>query len=108
MKTSSMDPAFAQVVDVNQDGNNNETLKDRYAFSLLLPPRSLLIIKDDMYTSFLHGIKEVKEDKLDENVKDLEVCKANVGDVLVRRTRVSLTIRLAQKTSKFKLSVFKT
>ncbi len=65
--------------------------------SLLVQRRSLLILQDDMYKLYLHGIQEVCEDVLSEHVMNLSSTGAQVGDTLPRSTRVSLTIRHVPK-----------
>ena len=76
----------------------------RLEFSLLLKPRSLLILKDSLYTDFLHGIEEVTEDVISEG-RVLNAVSLGVknGERLERGTRISLTIRNVPKTSKMKL-----
>jgi len=70
------------------------------ACSILLEPRSLLILKDDLYHKYLHGIEEIAEDSLNEDVINFD----DSGDVVrPRKTRTSLTIRHVPKTTKFKL-----
>lgn len=62
--------------------------------SILLEPRSLIVIRDDAYTSYLHGIEEIASDCLDVKVCNLIQCKGRkVGDVLERGRRISCTIR---------------
>ena len=71
-----------------------EASQDCPIVSLLLEPRSLLVIRDDAYTGYLHGIQEVETDVLDESVCNLHACKGrSLGDVLRRGRRVSCTIR---------------
>lgn len=72
-------------------------------FSLLLKPRSLLVLKDLVYTDYLHCIQEIYEDNLNENIVNLEETGQAVGDCLAREVRVSLTIRFVPKTLKVKL-----
>jgi len=68
--------------------------------SILLEPRSLLILKDDLYHKYLHGIEEIAEDNLNGDVINFD----DSGDVVrLRKTRTSLTIRHVPKTTKFKL-----
>eukprot|EP00051_Salpingoeca_urceolata_P008734 m.108420 g.108420 ORF g.108420 m.108420 type:complete len:236 (-) comp15913_c2_seq2:139-846(-) len=70
--------------------------------SLLLEPRSLVVIQDDMY-GHLHGIAEVKTDILDDLVVNRDLCdmaKQDGRDELHRSTRVSLTIRHVPKVLK--------
>lgn len=74
---------------------------------LLIERRSLLILKDDMYHKYLHGIAETDEDVISENVTNLQHCSHSykLGDKIKRETRVSLTIRHVPKTSKMKLKL---
>ena len=61
---------------------------------ILLEARSLVVIRDDAYTSYLHGIDEIKSDLLDEKICNLSQCKGRkVEDVLQRDRRISCTIR---------------
>lgn len=75
--------------------------------SILLEANSLLVLRDDMYTKYLHGISERSEDILTENnicnFKQLGSCQA-LGTVLHRSTRVSLTVRNVPKTLKIRLN----
>ena len=64
--------------------------------------RSLLVLKDEMYTKYLHGIEEITEDEITEDICNLTSCDI-VGTKLPRTTRISLTIRHVPKTSKMKL-----
>ncbi|KAK7104195.1 alpha-ketoglutarate-dependent dioxygenase alkB homolog 6-like isoform X1 [Littorina saxatilis] len=76
----------------------------RHFLSLLLQPRSLVVLQDDMYKVHLHGIKEVTEDTVTEKIANLDVLpEVKLGDVLQRKTRVSLTIRYVPKVLKSKL-----
>lgn len=60
-------------------------------FSLVLEPRSLLIVAGDAYTNMLHGIDPVREELVDDGV--INAPPHLRGTVLVRQRRVSLTIR---------------
>lgn len=72
--------------------------------SMLLQRRSLILVTEDMYKVYLHGISERTEDCITEGVVNLDKCKdVTVGDTLTRDTRVSLTIRYVPKTLKMKL-----
>ncbi|XP_022096666.1 alpha-ketoglutarate-dependent dioxygenase alkB homolog 6-like [Acanthaster planci] len=71
--------------------------------SLLLQPCSLLILKDHMYTSFLHGIAERTQDIVTDSVANLAPTDQMPGDRLERSCRISLTIRHVPKTLKMKL-----
>ncbi|XP_057667245.1 alpha-ketoglutarate-dependent dioxygenase alkB homolog 6 [Diorhabda carinulata] len=67
---------------------------------------SLVIIKDDLYSKYLHSICERKFDTMKDCV-NLELCTKNAQDeVLERSTRISLTIRNVPKT--LKINFFKT
>lgn len=74
-------------------------------FKLLLEPRSLLILKNEMYTDYLHKIKEIEEDVIDDMIANLKNCGNiyNIGSRLKRSARISLTVRHVPKTTKFKL-----
>ena len=87
-----------------QSEEADTSLDSRYFVSLLLQPRSLVLLQDDMYKVHLHGIKEVTHDTLTDKVANLDaVPEVKVGDVLERKTRVSLTIRDVPKVLKAKL-----
>lgn len=77
-------------------------------FKLLLEPRSLLILKNSLYSSYMHSISEILVDNLDDKLlKNLSKCHydVNVPNNLKTRTmRYSLTIRHVPKaTTKLKL-----
>lgn len=80
-----------------------QTEENRYQFSLLVKPRSLLVLQDEMYQSLLHGIKGCTQDSLTDRVVNLSAAGALPGDTLTRGTRVSLTIRHVPKVMKTKL-----
>jgi len=86
--------------------------------SVVLPPRSLFIFKDDAYEQYLHGIDFVEEDIVDDSVVNPQtlnkksqgsgggdgeaaaaIPRASVAPPVLRRdgTRVSLTIRRVLK-----------
>ncbi|XP_019540720.3 alpha-ketoglutarate-dependent dioxygenase alkB homolog 6 [Aedes albopictus] len=73
---------------------------------LLVEPRSLLILKDDMYHKYLHSIAEVERDVIDRSVANLSRNNFQLNDVLDRTTRISFTIRHVPKTSKMKIKLF--
>lgn len=89
----------------NNDVESNEQRK--IVCQLLLEPRSLLILKDDMYENYLHSIAdETNDDIIDDNLTNLEQCtefKNHVGETIARNRRISLTIRHVPKTSKIHL-----
>ncbi|XP_071832863.1 alpha-ketoglutarate-dependent dioxygenase alkB homolog 6-like isoform X2 [Apostichopus japonicus] len=76
-------------------------------FSLLLQPRSLLMLKNVVYTDYLHGIAELSKDTLGDDIVNLDATGQALGDCLLRETRVSLTIRYVPKTLKVKLMLGK-
>jgi len=63
-------------------------------------PNSLLVLQDDLYKSYLHGIEERSKDVLSE--KNIINAVEDVGD-LERGTRVSLTFRIVEKVIKASL-----
>lgn len=75
--------------------------------SLLLEPRSLLLLQDSLYTHYLHCIEELTEDILDDSIVNLDLCsnKYVKGSTVSRGTRVSFTIRHVPKTSSFKINI---
>ena len=64
--------------------------------------RSLVVLKDQCYSSLLHGIQEVKEDHMDSSIVNLTE-EEKGQSVMARNTRISLTIRRVPKTSKLKI-----
>ncbi|CAG4993321.1 unnamed protein product [Colias eurytheme] len=78
-------------------------------FSFLLEPRSLLVLQDELFKHYLHGIDEVKQDTIDDSILNLNMCsnRYSKGSVVDRQTRISLTIRHVPKTTKFKLNIGK-
>ncbi|XP_018432407.1 PREDICTED: alpha-ketoglutarate-dependent dioxygenase alkB homolog 6 [Nanorana parkeri] len=77
-----------------------KTEEQRYALSLLLEPRSLLVLREDLYKNYLHGIHPRTQDTLSHRVANLEKCMAQAEETLARGTRVSLTIRYVPKVLK--------
>ena len=94
--------------DENQDndhGKGGATEKGlEPEFSLLIQPRSLLVLKEDVYNKYMHGIREVTSDDLRQgNILNLaEALPEGLQDSdppqLERSTRISLTFRIVQKT----------
>lgn len=76
-------------------------------FSLLLEPRSLLILQDNLFEHYLHCIEELEEDVIDELVANLDMCSKQYmpGSRVARDTRISLTIRHVPKTTAFKINI---
>lgn len=88
----------------------NDNYEVTTEFKLLVEPRSLLILKDDLYKSYMHSIREIDEDDLtDEKIKNISTTSYSNLDMkmIPRTTRYSLTIRHVPKTSKLKLKFFK-
>ena len=87
----------------------------RKELSLLVEGRSCLVLKDDMYHKYLHGIEEITSDRFDRNWANLTATRIySSGEQqqdkekeLARRRRVSLTIRHVPKTSKMKIKLGK-
>ena len=73
------------------------SLDTRQKFKFYVPPRSLILILDSMFHYYLHGIEELKEDNLCDNLINC------IDPIAKRSTRVSLTIRHVPKTKKFKI-----
>lgn len=93
----------------HNDGDSEETAnvtsKREILFKLILEPRSLLVLKNELYSDYLHSIEEVESDVLCDKICNYENCETTykMGDCLKRGTRISLTIRNVPKTSKMKL-----
>lgn len=87
-----------------QAGRSSASLQERYFTSLLLEPRSLVVVTHDMYLTYLHGIAERNEDIITKHICNLPNTQSQhqVGTSLQRQTRVSLTIRHVPKVTKFK------
>lgn len=77
-----------------------QCISTRCIGSLLLEARSLLILQEDLYTFYLHGISEVTQDTLSKDMFNFEQCTPKLKDVLTRGTRISLTIRHVPKVLK--------
>lgn len=74
------------------------------AQSVVLPPRSLLVFKDEAYTGCLHSIDAVAAEALDESVVNLEQCGLAAGSTLARTgVRASLTVRRVLKVHRLGL-----
>lgn len=87
-----------------QAGSSSADLQERYLTSLLLEPRSLVVVTRDMYLTYLHGIAERSEDVISKHICNLPNTQSQheMGTSLQRKTRISLTIRHVPKVSKFK------
>ncbi|KAF9341496.1 hypothetical protein BGZ91_007346 [Linnemannia elongata] len=85
-----------------RDSTTEEIRTQEPEFSLLVQPRSLLVLKEDVYKKYMHGIREITEDDLRKgNILNLpEAMPKGIKEtpVLERGTRISLTFRIVQKT----------
>ncbi|CAC5378474.1 ALKBH6 [Mytilus coruscus] len=89
---------------ISEDTQDSTSFQDRYLTSVLLQPRSLILVCDDMYKTFLHGIEDRTTDHVTDKVVNLSQCEGiSIGETLSRKTRISLTIRHVPKTIKNKL-----
>lgn len=81
---------------------NNENRKK--VCGLLLERLSLVIIKDDMYSKYLHSICERTDDIITSTCVNLLHCgnKYSINETLKRETRISVTIRNVPKVFKIK------
>ncbi|XP_071777794.1 putative RNA/DNA demethylase ALKBH6 [Centroberyx gerrardi] len=87
----------------SQGGDAPQTEESRHLFSLLVRPRSLLILQEETYQNLLHGIQPCDQDTLTDRVVNLPAAGALPGETLTRGTRVSLTVRHVPKVMKAKL-----
>lgn len=119
---------FYQLTNSQEDNEQQTTerLVQSHKFSLLLEPRSLVLLQEDMYCQYMHGIAERSQDIVcadieSDGVGALLLNRAQLGvpiveqgtpvdaagksadRVLSRDVRVSLTIRHVPKVFKFKL-----
>ncbi|XP_053670474.1 alpha-ketoglutarate-dependent dioxygenase alkB homolog 6 [Anopheles nili] len=90
----------------NKTADTSSSLTRQQTTKIFLEPRSLLIVKDDMYHRYLHSIGNLEYDLIDDEIANLSLVKnVNIGDILPRKTRISLTIRHVPKTSKMKIKL---
>uniref|UniRef100_A0A7E4V9M9 Fe2OG dioxygenase domain-containing protein n=1 Tax=Panagrellus redivivus TaxID=6233 RepID=A0A7E4V9M9_PANRE len=74
------------------DEKNPKAFPERYVGSMLLQPRSLILIRGEAYESHLHGIADRTADEITEKIFN-RPAKLTPGIGLERGTRISLTIR---------------
>jgi len=86
----------------DQDDKNSTSSQRKSDFSLLVQRGSLLILKDQMYTDYYHGITPRLHDVIDESMVNYRYCGVNLGESYERRTRMSLTFRVVEKVIKGK------
>lgn len=106
-------PETSEKNDQDTDGSStrvNDSRGQEPEFSLLVQPRSLLVLKEDVYNKYMHGIREVTSDDLNRgNILNLpeaapEVLNHPSASALMERgTRISLTFRIVKKTLSKKL-----
>ena len=84
-----------------EDQGESLQFADRLVTSLFVEPRSLLVLKDDMYHKYLHGIEEIDQDVISDKICNLND-RSVIGQAFPRSTRISLTIRHVPKTTKMK------
>ena len=87
-------------------------MNDRCIAKILLEPRSLFIVKDLMYNTYLHGIEEIHQDLINrERISNYDRCSQEIREHdeqnLKRTTRISLTIRFVEKTTKLPIGFLK-
>ena len=82
------------------------SLKENPVCQFYLEPRSLLILKDDLYTKYLHGIEDLEVDRVEGvEFSNAERVKNIPNEDIKRGVRISLTIRNVLKTSNFKIKL---
>ena len=80
------------------------SLENRLKFKIFIPERSLILIQDQMFHHFLHGIEENTEDICDKNLIFPPQIEAKKEETQLKRdTRVSLTMRHVPNTKKIKI-----
>jgi alkylated DNA repair protein alkB family protein 6 len=79
---------------------DDEKISSDPVISLILEPRSLLVIKDLLYTDFMHGIEFRHQDVITDKVVNNHAQKYQIGQIVERKLRYSLTIRHVEKVLK--------
>ena len=87
--------------EAGEDEAESLQFADRLVTSLFVEPRSLLVLKDEMYAKYLHGIEETDQDVISDKICNLHDPSV-IGQAFPRSTRISLTIRHVPKTTKMK------
>ena len=87
--------------EAGEDEAESLQFADRLVTSLFVQPRSLLVLKDEMYAKYLHGIEETDQDVISDKICNLHDPSV-IGQAFPRSTRISLTIRHVPKTTKMK------
>jgi len=88
-----------------QEESCGSSFAERRLGSVLLMPRSLIIVKSDMYNKYLHGIHETTSDTVDDKYANIDACPGvSIGDTFHRtKPRISLTVRVVPKVLKNKI-----
>ncbi|KDR15661.1 alpha-ketoglutarate-dependent dioxygenase alkB homolog 6 [Zootermopsis nevadensis] len=94
-------------VPCQSDRVDMQSADDLRVASLLLERRSLVVLEDDMYVGYLHGIAEVENDIVNGSEANLELCSGRYasGAELQRTARISLTVRHVPRTTKLCIQV---
>ena len=79
------------------------SLENRLKFKIYIPRRSLILIQNEMFRHYLHGIEEITEDACDNDLIIPPNIEIDDKIRLKRETRVSLTIRHVPNTKKIKI-----
>ena len=95
--------AQSAMQDKQEDGGEEGLRRPTPEFSLLVQRGSLLVLKDQMYTHYMHGIAPRTSDTVAESMVNFAYCGVKVGQTFDRRTRMSLTFRVVEKVVKAKL-----
>ena len=90
---------------IDNEKNEVSSFADRCVARVFLEPRSLFIVKDLMYSFYLHGIEELHEDLI--NRERISNYDRDEEQRLKRTTRISLTIRYVEKTTKLPVGFMK-
>ncbi|KAJ3071943.1 Alpha-ketoglutarate-dependent dioxygenase alkB 6 [Podochytrium sp. JEL0797] len=113
-KRRNLDDSMTDSMDANDsdpDDVDESPKRRKPDFRFLIQRRSLVILQDEMYECFLHGIAENSEDEVSAitinnwSKTGLDGLAKKDGSVILKRieTRVSLTFRVAAKVSKLNL-----
>jgi len=92
-------------INVQSTDEPSASFTDRRFASILIQPRSLVVVKHDMYVKYLHGIADVASHVIDDQFVNLASCRDIELGARVKRTqpRISLTVRVVPKVLKNKL-----
>ncbi|CAL8070188.1 unnamed protein product [Calicophoron daubneyi] len=110
---------YRPIADSSKESSGDSSFKNRYLGSVLLQPRSLNVVADQLYTYYMHGIeprgvdyigdaevsslKDGEQYAVIKNWKNCELGSVNSADY-TRSTRISVTIRYVPNVSKLDMS----